>query len=209
MPPHSGEETHIAMMSQQECTNSLNHSSMNTPAITNRLKKVLVLDCNILPLEQKQSSNNASNQESDAIGGDHLEEDTSIAFVDANNQNRHITTINRKTVTFSKIHVREHVVDVGDHPFCKEGLPLTLGWETTKEFETRVDDYEKTRDQQKPLQRLSYKTRYGILTQHLKRDDIKRALRKVSKERRRLPCCCRQQRNQVDASFFQETFDCH
>lgn len=39
----------------------------------------------------------------------------------------------RRRVSFTKVEVREYAVTVGDHPFCFDGLPITLDWEHTDE----------------------------------------------------------------------------
>jgi hypothetical protein len=34
----------------------------------------------------------------------------------------------KKKVSFSKVEIREHVRIVGDHPACRDGLSLSIGW---------------------------------------------------------------------------------
>jgi hypothetical protein len=64
--------------------------------------------------------------------------------------------IEEKTVRFGKVEIREYKVIIGDHPFCKDGLALSLDWEykqleatTIEEFvdeveEDEEDDYDET-----------------------------------------------------------------
>jgi len=39
----------------------------------------------------------------------------------------------RKRVTFSTVEIREYNLQLGDHPFCEDGLPLTLDWDYNPE----------------------------------------------------------------------------
>lgn len=45
-------------------------------------------------------------------------------------------------VTFDSVHVREHYVIVGDHPFCRCGPPLSLGWEHNDCPIVSIDQFE-------------------------------------------------------------------
>jgi len=47
-----------------------------------------------------------------------------------------------KSVTFSELHVREYNLEIGSHPCCLNGPPLSLGWEYNKLAPISVDDYE-------------------------------------------------------------------
>jgi hypothetical protein len=47
-----------------------------------------------------------------------------------------------KYVSFDKVQVRAYVRIVGDHPDCKEGPPLSLGWLFKEEAPISVDQYE-------------------------------------------------------------------
>mmetsp|Transcript_9898 Transcript_9898/g.15311 ORF Transcript_9898/g.15311 Transcript_9898/m.15311 type:complete len:240 (+) Transcript_9898:53-772(+) len=47
-----------------------------------------------------------------------------------------------RRVAFSTVKVREYNVVVGDHLYCREGLPLSLGWEYSKEKVHNINAYE-------------------------------------------------------------------
>eukprot|EP00549_Striatella_unipunctata_P009369 CAMPEP_0118723054 /NCGR_PEP_ID=MMETSP0800-20121206/31776_1 /TAXON_ID=210618 ORGANISM="Striatella unipunctata, Strain CCMP2910" /NCGR_SAMPLE_ID=MMETSP0800 /ASSEMBLY_ACC=CAM_ASM_000638 /LENGTH=231 /DNA_ID=CAMNT_0006631409 /DNA_START=12 /DNA_END=704 /DNA_ORIENTATION=+ len=50
-----------------------------------------------------------------------------------------------KRVSFAQCEIREYSVVVGDHPRCKRGLPIALGWNHSGEDSYTVDDYETIR----------------------------------------------------------------
>lgn len=54
----------------------------------------------------------------------------------------------QKHVTFSKIHIREHSITVGDHDWCEGSLPIQLDWQHTPTHSVDVDDYEWYRERQ-------------------------------------------------------------
>ena len=51
-------------------------------------------------------------------------------------------------VTFSKIHIREHSITVGDHDWCEGSLPIQLDWQHTPTHSMDLDDYEWHRERQ-------------------------------------------------------------
>mmetsp|Transcript_38980 Transcript_38980/g.44470 ORF Transcript_38980/g.44470 Transcript_38980/m.44470 type:complete len:207 (-) Transcript_38980:123-743(-) len=46
----------------------------------------------------------------------------------------------KKTVRFGTIDVREYAVIQGDHPFCKDGLALSLDWQYRQLESVRIDE---------------------------------------------------------------------
>jgi hypothetical protein len=74
--------------------------------------------------------------------------DTSLHSSSANNDSHHDKVQQqqqeqvpppKRRISFAKsVQVREHAVTVGDHPFCFDGLPLTLDWEHA-EFPVEYD----------------------------------------------------------------------
>lgn len=77
--------------------------------------------------------------------------------------------VSRKSVSFSKVFVREHCVILGDHPAC-DMLPLCLGWSHADEKTFDVDIYEQRRLKQRTgrsfhgsCQRLSFSDRMDTL----------------------------------------------
>jgi len=78
-----------------------------------------------------------------------------------------------KSVSFSKVYVREHCVILGDHPACAM-LPLSLGWSHADEQTFDVDIYEQRKLKQRRGQpfygnrhdmaiRLSFSDRMDVL----------------------------------------------
>lgn len=52
----------------------------------------------------------------------------------------------KKAVSFSTVQVRVHEFDLGDHPGCSSGPPLTLSWGHFLEFTSCIEDYEQGRE---------------------------------------------------------------
>jgi hypothetical protein len=80
-----------------------------------------------------------------------------------------------KRVSFSTVEVREYSLTVGDHPFCRDGLPITLDWEFNEKCtvipvprESRKrnkDGFPRRLDYQERLLRLQCVT--GIVEKHM------------------------------------------
>ena len=71
------------------------------------------------------------------------------------------------SVKFSKVHVRKYKVVIGDHPLCKEGCPLSLGWNYTESPSIDVDEFEELRIDQRRTRnhlRMSSRQREEILS---------------------------------------------
>lgn len=52
------------------------------------------------------------------------ESDSSLLSATGHSSKRHL----KRRVSFHKIEVREYTLTVGDHPLCRDGLPLQLDW---------------------------------------------------------------------------------
>ena len=67
----------------------------------------------------------------------------------------------KRRVSFnSDIEVREFAVTVGDHPFCFDGLPLTLDWQHSEEPSFKhIDGSHERNEKYKMPKRLSYEER--------------------------------------------------
>jgi hypothetical protein len=52
-----------------------------------------------------------------------------------------------KQVRFGEARIREYAITVGDHPTCKDGLPLSLDWAHSPEWVYDIDDLESMRPQ--------------------------------------------------------------
>lgn len=62
----------------------------------------------------------------------------------------------KRTVSFSKIEVREYALTVGDHPLCQDGLPLSLDWEHTESTEINICCSRERMEKYQMPPRLSY-----------------------------------------------------
>jgi hypothetical protein len=60
------------------------------------------------------------------------------------------------TVTFSNINLRTYEIILGDHPNCKFGAPLSIGWTYDQCHEISVDNYEKAREGQRRTMKSLY-----------------------------------------------------
>ena len=58
----------------------------------------------------------------------------------------------KKSVSFNRyMEIREHALTIGDHPLCRDSLPLSLGWE---HGETEVKDLNNFEKQRLPHRRI-------------------------------------------------------
>jgi hypothetical protein len=46
-------------------------------------------------------------------------------------------------VSFGRIEIREYPYDLGDNPSVSAGVPVTLGWDYTDEYDFEVENYER------------------------------------------------------------------
>merc|ERR1712232_1195747 len=70
----------------------------------------------------------------------------------------------RKSVSFSQfLEIRQHALTIGDHPSCRDSLPLSLDWEHADTLLMDIDDASKKK--KKKNKRLSYKERKEMLRQ--------------------------------------------
>jgi len=78
-----------------------------------------------------------------------------------------LRTLHRKTVSFNKfLEIRQHAVTIGDHPSCKDSLPISLDWEHAEPILIDVDGYEAQRNgfrRRGNEMRLSYVERKNML----------------------------------------------
>jgi hypothetical protein len=65
-----------------------------------------------------------------------------------------------RRVSFQHVEVREYSITVGDHPFCYDGLPLTLDWEHADSVEIRdIESSRERRGNYRAPRRLSFDER--------------------------------------------------
>jgi hypothetical protein len=92
-----------------------------------------------------------------------------------------------KSVHFSALQIRTFPMILGDHPCCKTGLPVSLDWDHTKEEIVPIEEYESSRQARscRSSLRMDQSTRREILGQVSDHNDLKRAERKMFRERER------------------------
>jgi hypothetical protein len=85
-------------------------------------------------------------------------------------------------VKFSTISIREYDRIVGDHPDCKVGPPITIGWEYGENAAQNLDEYESSRKRRKNL-RLTSITRKNMLHNvfGISEEEIRMAEKEVQK----------------------------
>lgn len=70
----------------------------------------------------------------------------------------------RRSVSFNDIvQIREHALTIGDHPFCFDGLPLTLDWEHSEASRSLQQQSKARTEKYRPPPRLSYDQRRNRL----------------------------------------------
>ena len=90
-------------------------------------------------------------------------------------------------VRFDSITIRNYSIDIGDHPCCSIGAPVSLSWSYEEEEALDLDIYEIERRPRRPLKGLvlSYYRRRDILRNAGHTDDeIKAAARTVARAQR-------------------------
>ena len=60
--------------------------------------------------------------------------------LESTNKSKSISNLkNAKRVSFTNLHIREYEVKLGDHPECRSGPPITMGWNYTKKKSISFD----------------------------------------------------------------------
>jgi molecular chaperone DnaK (HSP70) len=109
--------------------------------------------------------------------------ESSVFDTDASGQSTCDVYRNKKTaVRFSTISIREYNRIVGDHPDCKVGPPITIGWDYGEMAVQNVDEYESSRTRRKNL-RLTSITRKNMLHNvfGISEEEIRMAEKEVQK----------------------------
>ncbi|CAJ1950846.1 unnamed protein product [Cylindrotheca closterium] len=93
-------------------------------------------------------------------------------------------------VRFDSVEVREYPIILGDNPSCRQGPPITIGWEPKSDVFTPVDEFEKLRSEERHSDPdemfVSSFNRIDILKKlGFSRRDIKKASSKASKLRKK------------------------
>lgn len=88
----------------------------------------------------------------------------------------------RRRVSFQKIEIREYNVTVGDHPLCRDGLPLQLDWEHVDSTEVSMLCSRERQAKYEMPRRLSYeekRDRLMALTDYTDQRERNQALGQV------------------------------
>lgn len=95
------------------------------------------------------------------------------------------TNTKSKSVQFSALQIRSFPMILGDHPCCTTGLPVSLDWDHRKEEVVPIEEYESNREARSSRSslRMDQSTRREILGQISDQNDLKRAERKLFRER--------------------------
>jgi len=92
----------------------------------------------------------------------------------------------KKSVSFTKIEVRNYNVVIGDHPCCTMGCPLSLGWEYSDSKAQPLEQYEASREPRRKRSDLvtTCEQRREILSQDgYSNGEIRKAQRKLHRAR--------------------------
>jgi hypothetical protein len=91
----------------------------------------------------------------------------------------------RKSVSFSNLEIRNYEQVIGDHPCCKIGCPLSLGWDYSESSCVSLDQYEESRAPRRPRGELltTCEERRDILLHGVDALTLKRAERKLHRAR--------------------------
>ena len=107
------------------------------------------------------------------------------------NDNDHDHDDNKKDkVSFSKIHIREYPIIIGDNPSIMTGVPITIDWVHVSEIKFTIDEYEDFKPESRTMAQLRMPSscRNGILQrQGFSTAEIRRGLRmaNITKGQRR------------------------
>jgi len=93
----------------------------------------------------------------------------------------------RKRVAFGSVQVREYNRTIGDNPFVRVGVPVSLDWQFSERSEVPIDEYEQSRPPRKAVLRLSSITRRNMLLNvwGYTEEDIANADKEIQKIKRR------------------------
>ena len=109
----------------------------------------------------------------------------------------------RKSVSFGGLHVRTYSLTIGDHPCCKQGLPLSLDWSFSEEGSLSIEQYENSRSPRRSREELkiSPEDRSELLSEDgTSATELRRAQRKLHRAR----SCSGKLCERINSSFFQE-----
>jgi hypothetical protein len=138
----------------------------------------------------------------------HYESSSSLARSDSTTTTDHILDRiqfknDRKTVSFASIEIRNYSIVFGDHPYCNDGLPLSLGWDFDGINLLSLDTYEATRAPRRSRRelRMSCEERRQLLSEDgVSEGEIRRAQRKMHRAR----SCSAKLCEKMTESFFRD-----
>jgi hypothetical protein len=102
-------------------------------------------------------------------------------FLSGDEKNHH-----KKAVSFGEVTVREYEIIIGDHPNCRSGFPVSLGWDFTDRCDVSVDHFEECRCDQRRSKADLYKTpndRRTMLQDGYSATELKQAERRLARYR--------------------------
>lgn len=107
----------------------------------------------------------------------------------------------KKTVSFSSLEIREYGREIGDHPLCTIGCPLSIGWEYSEALPVPVDAYEATRSPRRSRAdlRTSCEERRRLFASAFSDAELRKAERKLHRVRSCQARLC----EQMNADFFE------
>ena len=89
----------------------------------------------------------------------------------------------RRNISFSKIHIREYDMTLGDNPSCSFGPPVQLSWDASHETQMCIEKYEETREPRRTKRQLvmSYCVRMQLLRceSRISRQELTTAIKEV------------------------------
>ena len=118
------------------------------------------------------------------VTSDSSDELTSISSSSSSSSPMSLPTRNSSLVSFTTVSVREYERVVGDHPDCRVGPPLALGWGyLDRVVETDIETYELTKGPKRKRKKLTATQRRNILSEQfgIPEDEIDASLQEVKK----------------------------
>lgn len=153
--------------------NNLSHK------LSNRLSSFYSHHDSLNTLSTVSSSDSHGEEGSDAASLCDICNEDEFSFEDETNRHK-------KAVTFGEVTVREYEIIIGDHPNCRTGFPLSLGWNYINHCDVSVDHFEECRCDQRRSKADLYKTpndRRTMLQDGYSTTELQQAERRLARYR--------------------------
>lgn len=99
------------------------------------------------------------------------------------------TESTRSHVSFGKVVVRDYLMILGDHPNCRYGAPVMLGWDYTEYEPLPINEYEIHHSLRRPLKKLylreKHRTDFFLQERAFSLKEVNMAARECKKSQRR------------------------